>query len=86
MRWPEIDLLLLWIGFLLFQVVKIVRAIRKGFIKLDKPKEEQDKIYDLWDDDSRPNDKAARGSSYFPPPKPKLAGIFVIVLLFISFV
>ncbi|CAN6476104.1 unnamed protein product [Victoria cruziana] len=56
------------------KVAKIVRAIRKGFIKLDKPKEEQDKIYDLWDDDSRPNDKAPRCSSYFPPPKPKLGG------------
>ncbi|KAK6934803.1 BOP1, N-terminal domain [Dillenia turbinata] len=55
------------------QVVQYVRAIRKGWIKFDKPKEEK-KLYLLWGDDSSSSEKAERSLAYIPPPKPKLAG------------
>ncbi|KAF8411858.1 hypothetical protein HHK36_004417 [Tetracentron sinense] len=55
------------------KVVEYVRAIRKGLIKFDKPKEES-QFYLLWGDDSSSTDKAAHGLSYIPAPKPKLAG------------
>ncbi|XP_071697264.1 ribosome biogenesis protein BOP1 homolog [Rutidosis leptorrhynchoides] len=52
------------------KVVKYIRAIRKGWIKLDKPKEELRK-YDLWGDET---DKSGHGLSYIPAPKPNLPG------------
>ncbi|XP_012066646.1 ribosome biogenesis protein BOP1 homolog isoform X2 [Jatropha curcas] len=53
-------------------VVKYVRAIRKGLIKFDKPKEEP-RFHLLWGDDSGSAEKAAH-LSYIPAPKPKLPG------------
>ena len=58
-------------GFL--KVVKLVRAIRKGWIKLDKPKEKP-KYYLMWGDDLKTAEKTANGLAYIPAPKPKLPG------------
>jgi len=55
------------------QVVKYVRAIRKGWIKFDKPKEEPE-FYLLWGDDSNSAENKRQGLSYIPAPKPKLPG------------
>ncbi|KAA8536573.1 hypothetical protein F0562_029051 [Nyssa sinensis] len=55
------------------KVVEYVRAIRKGLIKFDKPKEEP-QIYLLWGDDSSSTEKAGHGLAYIPAPKPKLPG------------
>ncbi|XP_072962483.1 ribosome biogenesis protein BOP1 homolog [Typha angustifolia] len=55
------------------KVVQYVRAIRKGLIKFDKPKEEPN-VYLLWGDDSNAADNKRPGLSYIPAPKPKLAG------------
>lgn len=55
------------------QVVQYVRAIRKGLIKLDEPKEEEQRSYLLWGDDSSATEQANR-LSYIPAPKPKLPG------------
>ncbi|RWR95943.1 ribosome biogenesis protein BOP1 isoform X1 [Cinnamomum micranthum f. kanehirae] len=55
------------------KVVEYVRAIRKGLIKFDKPKEEP-RFYLLWGDDSSSTDKSGHGLSYIPAPKPKVAG------------
>lgn len=55
------------------KVVKLVRAIRNGWIKFDKPKEEQN-LYLLWGDETDTTDNKRHGLSYIPPPKPKLPG------------
>jgi ribosome biogenesis protein ERB1 len=55
------------------KVVKLVRALRKGWIKLEKPKEKP-RYYLMWGDDLRTNDKTANGLAYIPAPKPKLPG------------
>lgn len=55
------------------KVVKLVRAIRKGWIKLDKPKEKSE-FYLMWGDDLKTSDKGANGLAYIPAPKPKLPG------------
>ncbi|OMO98866.1 hypothetical protein CCACVL1_04021 [Corchorus capsularis] len=54
------------------KVVQYVRAIRKGWIKFDKPKEEPP-FYLLWGDDSSSADRT-KHLAYIPPPKPKLPG------------
>ncbi|XP_075651629.1 ribosome biogenesis protein BOP1 homolog isoform X2 [Castanea sativa] len=54
------------------KVVKLVRAIRMGLIKRDKPKEEQ-QFYHLWGDDSSSTEKANH-LSFIPAPKSKLPG------------
>ncbi|XP_059450018.1 ribosome biogenesis protein BOP1 homolog [Corylus avellana] len=54
------------------KVVKLVRAIRMGLIKFDKPKEEQ-RFYPLWRDDSSSTEKANH-LAYIPAPKAKLPG------------
>ncbi|KAG2704480.1 hypothetical protein I3760_05G005700 [Carya illinoinensis] len=54
------------------KVVKLVRAIRMGLIKFDKPKEEK-RFYPLWGDDSSSTEKANH-LAYIPAPKPKLPG------------
>ncbi|KAF6140481.1 hypothetical protein GIB67_010311 [Kingdonia uniflora] len=51
----------------------LVRAIRNGNLKLDKPKEGPN-IYLLWGDDSSSTGKAEHGLSNIPVPKPKLPG------------
>ncbi|XP_058007088.1 ribosome biogenesis protein BOP1 homolog [Hevea brasiliensis] len=53
-------------------VVKYVRAIRKGLLKFDKPKEEP-RFHLLWGYDSGSAEKAAH-LLYIPAPKPKLPG------------
>ena len=50
-----------------------MRAIRKGWIKLDKPKEKP-KYYLMWGDDLKTAEKTANGLAYIPAPKPKLPG------------
>ncbi|XP_031272587.1 ribosome biogenesis protein BOP1 homolog [Pistacia vera] len=55
------------------KVVQYVRGIRKGLIKLDEPKEEEQRFYLLWGDDSSAAEQANR-LSYIPAPKPKLPG------------
>ncbi|XP_073117103.1 ribosome biogenesis protein BOP1 homolog [Elaeis guineensis] len=55
------------------EVVQYVRAIRKGLIKFDKPKEEP-RFYLLWGDDSSAAENERHGLSYIAAPKPKLAG------------
>ncbi|XP_071724577.1 ribosome biogenesis protein BOP1 homolog [Rutidosis leptorrhynchoides] len=54
------------------KVIKLVRAIRKGVIKFEKPKEEP-RFYLLWGDDSTSTERT-RNLSYIPAPKPKLPG------------
>lgn len=62
-------------GLLLnMQVAKLVRAIREGRIKFDKPQEEP-QFYLLWGDDSSSTEKAGH-LAYIPAPKPKLPGIW----------
>ncbi|EFJ09490.1 hypothetical protein SELMODRAFT_269521 [Selaginella moellendorffii] len=55
------------------KVVKLVRALRKGWIKLDKPKEKP-RFYLMWGDDLKVNEKTANGLAYIPAPKAKLPG------------
>ncbi|GBG74592.1 hypothetical protein CBR_g19000 [Chara braunii] len=54
-------------------VVKLVRAIRKGWIKEQKPKEAP-KYYLLWEDDVQVSSKTVNGLAYIPPPKNKPPG------------
>lgn len=54
------------------KVLKLVRAIRKGLIKFDKPEEEPN-VYLLWGDDST-SDQKSKHLTYIPPPKLKLPG------------
>ncbi|KAE8689235.1 Transducin/WD40 repeat-like superfamily protein isoform 2 [Hibiscus syriacus] len=53
-------------------VVEYVRAIRKGLIKFDQPKEDP-RFYSLWGDDSNSANRT-KHLAYIPPPKPKLPG------------
>ncbi|CAL5090070.1 unnamed protein product [Urochloa decumbens] len=55
------------------KVVKLVRAIRNGWIKFDKPKEESN-LYLLWGDETDTADNKRQGLSYIPAPKPNLPG------------
>ncbi|KAJ0987543.1 hypothetical protein J5N97_005899 [Dioscorea zingiberensis] len=55
------------------KVLQYVRAIRKGWIKFDKP-EEEPPFRLLWDDDSNLAENKRHGLSYIPAPKPKLPG------------
>ncbi|KAG6550611.1 hypothetical protein Mapa_007864 [Marchantia paleacea] len=55
------------------KVVKLVRALRKGWISLEKPKEKP-KYYMLWGDDLQTAERTANGLAYIPAPKPKLPG------------
>ncbi|XP_061979933.1 ribosome biogenesis protein BOP1 homolog isoform X1 [Populus nigra] len=54
------------------KVLGLVRAIRKGLIKFDKPKEEP-RFYMLWGDDASSSEKTGH-LSYIPAPKPNLPG------------
>ncbi|KAJ6427728.1 hypothetical protein OIU84_023181 [Salix udensis] len=54
------------------KVLGLVRAIRKGFIKFDKPKEEP-RFYMLWGDDASSSEKTGH-LSYIPAPKPNMPG------------
>ncbi|RLN32966.1 hypothetical protein C2845_PM03G26320 [Panicum miliaceum] len=55
------------------KVVKLVRAIRNGWIKFDKPKDEPN-LYLLWGDETDTADNKWQGLSYIPAPKPNLPG------------
>lgn len=55
------------------KVVKLVRALRRGWLKLDK-EEEKPKVYLMWDDDLHTTDKTQNGLAYIPAPKPRLPG------------
>ncbi|KAG0478999.1 hypothetical protein HPP92_013718 [Vanilla planifolia] len=55
------------------KVVQYIRAIRKGWIKFDKPKEEP-RYYLLWGDDSTSAENKRQQLNYIPAPKPKFAG------------
>ncbi|RLM85158.1 hypothetical protein C2845_PM04G08930 [Panicum miliaceum] len=55
------------------KVVKLVRAIRNGWIKFDKPKEEPN-LYLLWGDEADTADNERQGLSYISAPKPNLPG------------
>lgn len=61
-----------------WQVVKLVRAIRNGWIKFDKPKEEP-KYYHLWGDETDTADNKRQGLSYIPAPKPNLPGSWSMI-------
>lgn len=50
-----------------------MRAMRKGWIKLEKAPEKP-RVYLLWGDDLRAVEKTANGLSYIAAPKPKLPG------------
>eukprot|EP00730_Choanoeca_flexa_P014135 TRINITY_DN6067_c0_g1_i2.p1 TRINITY_DN6067_c0_g1~~TRINITY_DN6067_c0_g1_i2.p1 ORF type:complete len:798 (+),score=185.90 TRINITY_DN6067_c0_g1_i2:19-2412(+) len=53
------------------KIMKIVRSIRKGWIKLDKPKQEEDTVYDIWaEEDSK--QLALRRSLHISAPKTTL--------------
>ncbi|KAK4776095.1 hypothetical protein SAY87_024056 [Trapa incisa] len=56
------------------KVAKLVRAIREGRIKFDKPKEES-QVYDLWAGESSSPTKKSGHLAYIPAPKPKLPGL-----------
>jgi BOP1NT (NUC169) domain len=58
------------------RVVKLVRALRKGWIKRahERLPAEEEPAYLMWEDDGRVNDKTANGLTYIPAPKPKLPG------------
>lgn len=62
---------------MLCRIVKLVRALRKGWIKRsherDQPKKEPE-TYLLWADHGMVTDRTATGLSYVPAPKPKLPG------------
>lgn len=58
---------------MILQVVQYVRAIRKGLITFDKPKE-VDGPFLLWEDDSGLIEKSNH-LTYIPAPKQKLPGI-----------
>jgi ribosome biogenesis protein ERB1 len=55
------------------RVVKLVRAMRKGWIKRTEP-EEAPTSYLMWEDDGKVADKQANGLTYIPAPKLKLPG------------
>lgn len=55
------------------KVVQYIRAIRKGWLKFDKPKEEP-RSYLLWGEDSTSGENKRQGLKYIPAPKPNFAG------------
>ncbi|KFM22612.1 Ribosome biogenesis protein BOP1-like protein [Auxenochlorella protothecoides] len=57
------------------KVVKLVRAIRRGWLKLGAPPaEEADKPYLMWQDDGQASSRTGTGLAYIPAPKPRLPG------------
>ncbi|KAF5827641.1 NUC169 domain-containing protein [Dunaliella salina] len=62
------------------KIVKLVRAIRKGWLKTEAQKErpEEPPVYLMWGDDGLAGQegvaKTATGLTYIPPAKPKLPG------------
>ncbi|KAI3831202.1 hypothetical protein MKX03_033988 [Papaver bracteatum] len=56
------------------KILRLIKAIRKGHITFEPPKEEKRIYRDLWGDDSSSTDKARQGLRFIPPPKAKLPG------------
>lgn len=58
------------------RVVKLIRAIRKGWLKVSTEEEEEQepKPYMLWADDGQGSARTAAGLAYIPAPKPTLPG------------
>ncbi|KAA6423515.1 MAG: ribosome biogenesis BOP1 protein [Trebouxia sp. A1-2] len=59
------------------KVVKLVRALRKGWIKRSSERNlavQEPEAYLLWADDGMATDRTATGLSYVPAPKTKLPG------------
>ncbi|GAX73046.1 hypothetical protein CEUSTIGMA_g499.t1 [Chlamydomonas eustigma] len=57
------------------KIVKLVRAIRNGWLKSKEKKPEEPPAYLLWADDNLADtNKTANGLSYIPAAKPKLPG------------
>lgn len=57
------------------KVVKLVRAIRKGWLKVGPPPaEEADRPYLMWQDDGQASSRTGTGLAYIPAPKPQLPG------------
>eukprot|EP00879_Flechtneria_rotunda_P015927 GHRR01016656.1.p1 GENE.GHRR01016656.1~~GHRR01016656.1.p1 ORF type:complete len:555 (+),score=167.55 GHRR01016656.1:411-2075(+) len=58
------------------KIVKLVRAIRKGWIKVGKqrPRPQERSVYLLWGDDDQASGKQPNGLTYIPPAKLKLPG------------
>ncbi|KAK9831813.1 hypothetical protein WJX74_010419 [Apatococcus lobatus] len=57
------------------RIVKLVRALRKGWIKRDRtPKMDEAPAYMLWQDDGMVADRPSSGLAYVPAPKPQLPG------------
>ncbi|KAL3538517.1 hypothetical protein ACH5RR_001883 [Cinchona calisaya] len=50
-------------------IVRLVRGIRKGLIKVDDKPKEENRVYLLWGDDPNSTER-----HHIPPPKPKLPG------------
>nr|XP_027074742.1 ribosome biogenesis protein BOP1 homolog isoform X2 [Coffea arabica] len=50
-------------------IVRLVRGIRKGLIKVDDKPKEENRVYLLWGDDRNLTER-----HHIPPPKPKLPG------------
>ena len=55
------------------RVVKLVRAIRRGWIKQQKAEAAGPDVYNIWEA-AEDRDKTAAGLTYIPAPKPKLPG------------
>lgn len=55
------------------KVVKLVRAIRKGWLTTKKPPQKPD-VYQLWTDETEESNKTMAGLTYLAAPKMKLPG------------
>lgn len=53
----------------ILQVVRLVRGIRAGLIKLDEKPKEEKQVYLMWGEDSNSTER-----HHVPAPKPKLPG------------
>lgn len=58
------------------KIVKLVRAMRKGWIKKqgEDGQQKQPDVYLMWQDDGQVGDKTSTGLTYIPAPKLKLPG------------
>jgi len=55
------------------KVVKLVRALRRGWLRR-KEQDQVDEVYLMWGDDHQATAKTSSGLTYIPAPKPKLPG------------
>ena len=61
---------------MLCRIVKLVRAMRKGWLKSDKERKKarEPPVYLLWADDDAGAEKTGSGLTYIPAAKLKLPG------------